>query len=698
MTGNSNPAMNLLSGFQKYADMIVALAIVCVVVIIIIPMPPFLIDILLTFSITFALIVLLLTMFTTEILQFAVFPSLLLVTTLYRLSLNISTTRLILSEGQAGSLIAAFGEFVVGGNYIVGMIIFIIITVIQFVVITNGSGRVAEVAARFTLDAMPGKQMSIDADFNSGIIDEETARYRREKLQREADFYGAMDGASKFVRGDAIAGVVIVLINIVGGLLIGVVQLDMPVEQAVQTYTMLTVGDGLVSQVPALLVSSAAGMLVTRSAGKSSFGTDLSEQIFHFPKVIALASGILLVLGLVPALPFTPFFILSAGSAFLAYTLMGEEVLKKKEVEEKEARAEEEQKSPSDSPENVLPLLKVEVMEIEIGYNLIALTDDSQGGDLLDRITAVRRQCAQEMGVLVPPIRIRDNLQLEPNFYSIKIKGVEVTRYSLIPGYYLALNPAEVEEKLEGVETKEPTFDLPAIWIPEGEKDRADMLGYTVVDASTVLVTHLTEIIKSHSHELLGRQEVKALVDSIKESYSAVVEELIPDQMSIGEVQKVLQNLLKEKVPIKDLLTIFETLADYAPGTKDLDLLTEYTRQALGRTICKQYKTSDNKLYVFTLDPYLENKISESLQQSAHGNFPVLDPSSAQKIIRQLAAQAEKVAQRGIQPLVLCSPNVRLPLRRLVERALPDLTILSINEIVSDVSVESLGTVSLNED
>ncbi|PKM81497.1 MAG: EscV/YscV/HrcV family type III secretion system export apparatus protein, partial [Firmicutes bacterium HGW-Firmicutes-13] len=400
---------------------------------------------------------------------------------------------------------------------------------------------------------------------------------------------------------------------------------------------------------------------------------------------------------LIPALPFIPFFILSAGSGFIAYTLMGEErTVKNREKEEAQKMTLKEEKA-AESPENIMPLLRVEVMEIEIGYNLIALTDKSQGGDLLDRITATRRQCAQEMGILVAPIRIRDNLQLDANFYVIKIKGIEIARYSLIPGYYLALNPIGVEEKLEGIDTQEPTFGLPAIWIPESEREKAELLGYTVVDASTVLITHLTEVIKSHAHELLGRQEVKAMVDTIKESYPAVIEELIPDHMSIGEIQKVLQNLLKEKVPIKDLLTIFEALADHAPVTRDIDLLTEYTRQSLSRTICNLYTSGDHKLLVLTIDPHLENRIAESLQQSAHGTYPVLEPSTAQKIIRKISSLAEKAGERGIHPVVLCSPRVRLPLRRLTERVLPDLTVLSLNEIISNISVESIGTVSLDE-
>ena len=697
MAVKSSSAAGMWKQFDRYSDMIVALAIVFIVVIIIVPVHPFVLDILLTFSIAFAMVVLLLTMFTTETLQFAVFPSLLLVTTLYRLALNVSSTRLILSQARAGNLIAAFGEFVVGGNYVVGMIIFVIITVIQFVVITNGAGRVAEVAARFTLDAMPGKQMSIDADFNAGIIDEDTARNRRKKIQQEADFFGAMDGASKFVRGDAIAGLIIVFINILGGLVIGVIQLGMPPEQAFQTYTRLTVGDGLVSQVPALLVSTAAGMLVTRSAGTLSFGADLSRQLLGFPKVIALAAGILLVIGLVPALPFFPFFILSAAAGFISYTLMEDQkkVTLEEESEEREMLPAEKS---GEYPENVLELLKVEVLEVEIGYNLISMTDENRGGDLLGRITATRRQLALDSGVLVQPIRIRDNLQLEPNFYVIKIKGIEVARYSLIPGYYLALASGDSLEKMEGVETREPTFGLPATWIPESEKEKAELMNYTVVDASTVLITHLTEIVKKHAHELLGRQEVKALVDQVRETAPAVVDELIPDMLSLGEVQKVLQNLLREKVPVKDLVTIFETLADHAPVTKDIDLLTEFTRQSLGRTICQQYVTGDHKLFVFTVDPRLENTVLESLQQSAHGSFPVLEPHTAQNIIRQFSALMEKAGERGVYPVVLTGPNARLPLRRLTERVIPDLVFLSLNEIVSNITVESVGMVSLDED
>ena len=685
---------NVLSAFSRYADIIIPLAIISIVVIIIIPINPFLLDVLLTVSIAFAVAVLLLTMFTTETLQLASFPSLLLVATLFRLSLNISSTRLILSEAQAGNLIHAFGEFVIGGNYVVGMVIFAIITVIQFVVITNGSGRIAEVAARFTLDAMPGKQMSIDADFNAGIINEETAKRRRDELHRSANFFGAMDGASKFVRGDAIAGIVIVLINILGGLIIGVVQMDMSFDTAVATYVRLTVGDGLVSLVPALLISSAAGMLVTRSTGEKSFGTDMYKQLFNFPKVTGLTAGILMLFGLVPAIPFIPFFILSVSGGFMTYLLLQDDKDKEGEAREREAAKKEES---SEIPEDVSSFLKTEIMEIEIGYNLIPLTDKSQGGDLLERVTATRQQCAQELGLLISPIRIRDNLQLDPNFYVIKIKGVEIARYSLIPNYYLALNPAQVKEDIEGIETKEPTFELPAKWISETEKEKAETLGYTVVDASTVLITHLMEIVKSHAHELLTRQEVKSMVDTIKESHSAVVEELVPDLMNLGEIQKVLQGLLKERVPIKDLLTILEVLADHAPNTKDTDTLIECTRQSLGRTICKQYLNDHNKLFVFTIAPQVEEKIAESAQQSLNGNYPALDPQTTQAIFQSLGSVVEKMKQTGTQPVVLCSSKTRLLFKRLTERMMPDLAALSVNEIPPNVMVESIGMVNVNE-
>jgi len=682
-----NGAMRRLN---QYSDVIIAALVIGVVIIIVVPMPPALLDLMLTFSLALGLVIMLTTMFTTQPLQLSVFPSLLLVVTLFRLSLNISSTRLILSQASAGKVIQAFGDFVVGGSYIVGFIIFIIITVIQFVVITNGAGRVAEVAARFTLDAMPGKQMSIDADLNAGIITEAEARDKRRQLQREADFYGAMDGASKFVKGDAIAGIVITLINIGGGLVIGMWQLGMPAMEALRRYTLLTVGDGLVSQLPALLVSTATGILVTRAGASDSFGKDLSRQLTAFPRVLALAAGILVILGLMPGLPPLPFLVMAGAAGFAAHTLSQEAA--KAQVQAREQAAA--QPKPR-QPENVLNLFQVDALEIEIGYNLIPLTDESQGGDLLDRLAAVRRQCAAELGIFVRPMRIRDNLQLGPNIYAFKVRGVETTRGEVLPGYYLAMNPADTPGEVHGIATKDPTFGLPAWWVTGSEKDRLEMLGFTVVDAATVLITHLTEFIKSHAAELLGRQEVKEMLDAVKENHPAVVEELIPDLLSIGEVQKVLQNLLKERVPVRDLVTILETLADNARLTKDLDYLTEVTRQALARTISRLYAGDGGRMAVITLHPKLEQTIADSLQATQSGSFPVLSPQQAEKIFDQLAKLAERALLMGGTPILLCSSRVRLPLRRLTERVLPHLAVLSLNELVPSLEIESIGTVVL---
>lgn len=679
-------------GMLQNADMLVAAAVVAVVMIIIIPIPPLLLDLLLTLSIALSLIIMLLTLFTTQTLQFSVFPSLLLVITLFRLSLNVSSTRLILSRGEAGAMIAAFGDFVAGNNYVVGLIIFIIITVIQFVVITSGAGRVAEVSARFTLDAMPGKQMSIDADFNAGLIDEHTARNRRQTLQAEADFYGAMDGASKFVRGDAIAGIVIVIVNILGGFAIGMIQLGFSFEEALQKYILLTVGDGLVTQIPALLVATAAGLLVTRNASEGSFGRDLSRQLLSFPRVMMLSSGILLALALVPQIPFFPFFLLSAATAFAAYSLLDEQKQDEKRTLSQAAAKKEATPAP---PENVMNLLAVEPMEIEIGYSLISLTDQNQGGDLLERITASRRQCALELGIVVQPIRIRDNLQLPPGTYVFKLKGNEIARGELRPGYYLAMNPLDFDShnQLDGYPTREPTFGLPATWIPAEKREAVEMSGYTVVDVTTVLITHLTETIKTYAHELLGRQEVKSLIDLVKEKQPAVIDELLPELLTVGEVQKVLQNLLKERVSIRDLVTIFETMADYARTSREIDFLTDNVRQALGRTICGQY-AHDGKLQVISLDPRLEQKLADSLQSTSAGTYPVMDPQTIQKIMAELSVRAEQVMSQGRNPVVLTSARIRLPFKRLTERFLPSLVVLSFNEIVPGVEVESVGMVS----
>lgn len=685
--------MALKSKLKNNSDLLVAGLILGIVLMIIIPLPPMMLDILLSLSITLGLVILLITMFTTDPLQFSVFPALLLVTTLYRLALNISSTRLILGTGEAGKVIDAFGQFMVGGNYLVGFIVFIIITVIQFVVITSGAGRVAEVGARFTLDAMPGKQMSIDADFNSGLISENEARERRRHLQREADFFGSMDGASKFVRGDAIAGIVIMLINVIGGITIGTIQMGMPAADAMKRFTLLTVGDGLVTQVPAVLISTAAGILVTRATSDSSFGTDISRQFINFPKILYLVSAILFVLGLIPAMPNILFLFLSGGIFYLARAIINER--KQEEIQKQELLARQQVQEQRREPESMFSYFQVDPLQIEIGYNLIPLTDESQGGDLLQRLAAVRRQCAAEMGIYVRPIRIRDNLQLSPNGYVFKLRGEESATGELMPGGYLAMDPTGLETDVPGIPTTEPTFGLPAWWVTVAEKDQAELLGLTVVDCSTVLVTHLTEFIKSHSYELLGRQEVKELLDVVKEKDPAVLDELVPNLLGLGDIQKVLQNLLKERVPVRDLITILEAMSDGARYNKDAEYLTDYVRQAMSRTICRLYLSPENKLEVVTLHPKLEQTIVDSIQQTQLGMYPVLEPTVARQLLDQIKSSTERLTMRGLTPLILCSPRARLPLKRFTERYMPNLAVLSLNEISPNVEVEVAGTVIL---
>lgn len=680
-----------LSKLSRNLDIIVAVGIILIVLMIIIPLPPGLLDIMLAFNLSFSLIVVLLTMFTTEVLEFSIFPTLLLITTLFRLGLNISSTRLILGKQTGGKVIEAFGNFVVGGNYVVGFIIFIIIVVIQFVVITNGAGRVAEVAARFTLDAMPGKQMSIDADLNAGVITDEQAKQRRRNLQRESDFYGAMDGASKFVKGDAIAGIVIVVINLIGGIIIGILFFNLSAMDSLKRFALLTVGDGLVSQIPALLISTASGIIVTRSASDISLGEELSSQLTSYPKVLAIACGILLLLGLIPSLPHTVFLIMSAACGISAYLLTKDE---KNQVLSENAAAQEiadERKE----PENVLHLLNVEPLEIEIGYGLIPLADVSSGGDLLDRIAGVRRQCAVDMGIIVQPIRIRDNLQLATNEYYIKIKGTVVAKGEIMCNHYLALDAANEGIPIEGIKTLEPTFGLPAVWIPDSRREDAELLGITVVDPTTVLVTHLSEIIKKYAYELLGRQEVKLLIDNIKENYTAVVEELIPNLLSIGDIQKVLQNLLKERVTVRDLVTILESLADNASTTRDIELLTEYTRFALGRAICKNLVDENNSITVLTLHPEIEQLVGDNIQKSFQGSYPAIDPDTTRRIFENIQSNIELSSFPNNQPVILCSPRIRPAFRRLTEIVFPNVCILSMNEIPTDVQIETIGMVAI---
>ena len=682
--------LNLKSKFDIFAGF----AILGIVLMIIIPLPPFALDILLSVNIALSVLILLLTLFSTNILQLSMFPTILLVTTLFRLGLNISSTRLILGQGYAGSVIESFGSFVVGGNYVVGVIIFLIIMIVQFVVITNGSGRVSEVSARFTLDAMPGKQMSIDADLGAGIIDEKTARKKRSELQQEVDFYGAMDGASKFVKGDAIAGIIVTIINVIGGIIIGVVMMDMSFGEAVQNFIRLTIGDGLVSQISALLISVSAGILVTKSSSEKNFGNLLGKQLTSAPVTIGMTGAVLLVLGFLPGLPKLSFFTLGAGALATSFLLNKEEKEKNEELEAVQNDVEEAKPS-LEMAEDVSSLINVEPIEVEIGYGLIPLADEANGGDLLQRIVSIRRQCAIDMGILVQPIRIRDNLQLNPNQYSIKIKGNVVATYDLMPTMLLCMNPMGGEIDIDGIRVKEPTFGLDALWINSDKAEEAELYGLTVVDPTTILVTHLLEIIKSKAHELIGRQEVKLIIDSAKERYSAVVDELIPDLMTLGEVQKVLQNLLREKISIKDRVTILETLADNARNTKDIELLTEYVRMAMSRSICSNLVDENNSITVATLSMEVENIISNSLQRSINGTYPAIDPDTTNKIFSSIQNTVESIHFNNNRTILLVSPKIRAPFRKLVEMVFPNITVLSLNEIPSDIQIKAQGIVNI---
>ena len=680
-----------LRGWDKSGTAVLAVGVIGVLIIMIVPLPTFLLDLLLSFNITVSIIILLMSMYVLRPLDLSVFPSLLLTVTLLRLSLNVASTRLILLHGNegtaaAGQVIKAFGTFVVGGNYIVGLIVFFVLTLINFVVITKGATRIAEVAARFTLDAMPGKQMSIDADLNAGLISEADARKRRSEIEREADFYGAMDGASKFVRGDAIAGIVIILINIVGGLIIGVLQQGMQVADAARNYTLLTVGDGLVTQVPALIVSTASGMLVTRSTSSSNLGADLAGQLFVQPKAIATASVMLFIFGLIPGMPKVSFMIISLITGVLAYNLF--KVMKKTEEVREEA--------PTVAPkESVEKLLALDLMELEVGYGLISLVDAGQGGELLQRIKSLRKQLAMDMGFIIPAIHIRDNLQLKPNEYAFLLKGVEITRGELMPGYYLAITPEDRGVTIKGVQTKEPAFGLPAVWLNEKEKENIQAKGVIVVDCATVITTHLTELIKAHADELLGREEVRSLLDNLAISHPKVVEELVPNVIPLGTVQKVLQRILKERISIRDLLTILETLADYLPITKNVDLLTSYVRQALARTISKQYKDEKGNISVVMLSPEIEEHINNSIQHTEHESYLIADPNLIQRIVSNLQKFMNTFSTRGLQPIIVCSPKTRIHLKKVLERFFPGIIVLSHNEITHDVNINSLGMVEL---
>ncbi|MEK0316024.1 flagellar biosynthesis protein FlhA [Cohnella sp. 56] len=676
---------------MKIRDISILVGIIGVVLMMVVPIPTHLLDLLLIVNISIALMIMLIAMNTTDALHFSIFPTLLLITTLYRLALNVSTTRLILSEHDAGKVVATFGSFVAGGQLAIGFIVFLILVIVQFIVITKGSERVAEVAARFTLDAMPGKQMSIDADLNAGLINETQARERREKIEKEADFYGAMDGASKFVKGDAIASIIIVSINLIGGFIVGMAVHGMEIGEALSTYSVLSIGDGLVSQIPALLISTATGIIVTRAASEGNMAADLSKQLLRYPKLLYIVAGTILLLGI--ATPIGPFATIPYA-AMLAIAGYRIQLNAAKRQQAEEQLVEEKEIEEVRSPESVISLLQVDPIEFEFGYGLIPLADTSQGGDLLDRIILIRRQCALELGLIVPVIRIRDNIQLKPNEYVIKMKGNTVARGELLLHHYLAMSPGFEDESITGIATKEPAFGLPALWIDEATKERAELSGYTVVDPPSVVATHLTEVIKRYAHELLGRQETKSLVDSVRESYATLVDELVPNILTIGDIQKVLAKLLKEKISIRDLVTIFETLADYGKYTKDPDVLTEYVRQALSRQITQQYASPSEPLRVITVSPGVEKRIAESVQQSEQGSYLAMEPSSTQAIYNRLSEQINKTLQSGQQPIILTSPNIRMYMRQLIERSLQDIPVLSYSELEPNIEVQSVGVVN----
>ncbi|MBY0060295.1 MULTISPECIES: flagellar biosynthesis protein FlhA [Priestia] len=671
----------------------VVIGVVLIIVMLVIPLPSWLLSILIMINISLALLVLLVSMNMKEPLELSVFPSLLLVLTLFRLGLNVSTTRSILGTGEAGGVVETFGHFVIGGNPLVGFVVFIILIIIQFIVITKGAERVSEVAARFTLDAMPGKQMSIDADLNAGMISEKQAIDRREKIQREADFYGAMDGASKFVKGDAIAGIVITLINILFGIIIGMLQMGMSITEASQTFTLLTVGDGLVSQIPALMISTATGIIVTRAASTGNLSEDITRQLFAFPIMLYVTGGTIAALGLITpindviTMPIA--ILLGVGGYYLSRA-------KNQGVREEMAPTEEElEDNEMKSPESVVNLLSVDPIEFEFGYALIPLADTNQGGDLLDRIVMIRRQLALELGLVIPVVRIRDNIQLQPNEYCLKIKGNEVAKGELLLDHYLTISPGMDDDLIEGIDTIEPAFKMPAKWISESVKEQAEMFGYTVVDPPSVVSTHITEVIKAYAHELIGRQETKQLIDHTKETYPILIEEVTPNPLSVGDIQRVLAKLLKESVSIRNLPIIFEVLADYGKMTSDTDLLTEYVRQGLARQITSQYTVQEGLLRVLTLSGKVEKTMAEAVQQTEHGNYLSLDPSVSQAIVESIAKQTETLSFQEQSPIVLCSPAVRMYVRQITERYFPHMAVLSYNELETNVEVQSVGVVDI---
>ncbi|HSR67163.1 MAG TPA: flagellar biosynthesis protein FlhA [Acidobacteriota bacterium] len=683
-----------LAGLQPRSDALMAAAVIGMLAVILIPLPSPLLDILIAFNIAMSVIILLVSLYVLAPLNFSVFPTLLLLFTLFRLSLNVASTRLILLHGSEGSsaagrVIEAFGQFVVGGNYVVGVVIFLVLIAIQYIVVNHGAVRISEVTARFTLDAMPGKQMSIDADLNAGLIDEREARQRRDKVAAEAEFYGAMDGAVRFTQRDAVAGIIITLINILAGFAIGVGLHGMDLSAALETFTVLTIGDGLVSAIPSLLISITAGIMTTRAANQTNLSKDVGDQLFNNPKPVAMASGALFLLALVPGLPTLSFLILSGAVGSVAYYAHRQQKTMAHPVtpEDEELQAEQDKKE-----ERMEQLMRLDPLGLELGYQLIQLVDNKGGADFLGRVKSIRRQIALDLGMIVPPVHITDNLQLNPKEYRILLKGVEIARAELIPEQLMAIDPGQTSGSIDGTPTQEPTFQLPALWIKPENREKAQLAGYTVVDNTTVLATHLTEVVKSHLHELLGRQEVKTLIDNVNETHPKVVEELIPKVLNVGQVQKVLQNLLRERVSIRDMVTILETLADYAPMTKNVSLLTEYARQSLGRSICQQHMDGQGRLKAFTLSPEIERTFSEAVTVTEQDSYLALDPQVARELVSKIHSAVEQGSFDGY-PLLLTSSEVRLHLKRLVERVMPSLVVISHNEIPPHARVSSLGVI-----
>ncbi len=693
VTSKPGGGLGFIDVLTRNSDVAMAVTVVMIIALMIVPLPPVMLSILIVANIAVGITVLLISMYTHDVLSFSVFPSLLLLTTLFRLGINIASTRLILLKGDAGSVIDAFGNFVIGGSLVVGIVVFLILLVIQFVVITNGAGRVAEVAARFTLDAMPGKQMSIDADLNAGLITDAEAKERRKRISSEADFYGAMDGASKFVKGDAIAGLIITAINLIGGMAIGMVQMGLSPGDAVKEFSILTVGDGLVSQIPALLSSTATGILVTRAASSDEhLGANIGGQLFANPRALFIVATVLVGFGLTPGLPRSPFFIIAAMMAGAGF--MVRERNKARAAELAEAH-EVEQVEEAQSVDSVVSVLRVDPLEVEVGYGLIPLVDDERGGNLLNRITIMRRQTAQDLGVVVPMIRIRDNLGLGANQYVVRLRGIEIGGGTLRVHDFLAMDSGLATGEIEGDPTTEPAFGLPAKWIPQFEKQQAELMGYTVVDPPSVLITHLSELIRRHAPELLSRQDTQALLTHLKEEYPAVVEELVPGVLTVGEVQGVLQLLLAEGISIRDMVTIAETLADLGRQTKDIEALTEGVRQALSRQLSMQHRGPEGRLHAITLNPRLEQTLAQALTQTENGVALVVSPDLLQRLMNRVAAQMERAAASGQQPVLLTSTRVRRPLRRLLERSMPSLAVLSFAEVAREVEVEAVGQVEV---